>query len=175
MIPSIFEKIKPERRRSTRVTPDPLLTISLPSGNHGIVLDVSHDGVGFLASSPVEEAAAIRFEIGVRSARGSAGSGQLMWKDEAGKRGGLRFADVSEELRTLLTQLLPLETPRASKAPQKKVQRVPASVSKKSETNAESERRILGSDDIPDMPHFGSKIAAASAAAYPLDTRERRF
>jgi hypothetical protein len=175
MTPSIFETAKAERRRSARVTPDPLLTISLPSGNHGIVLDVSHDGVGFLASSPLEETATIRFEICARSARGPGGSGQVVWKDDAGKRGGLRFAEVSEELRALISQFLPMETPQFSKAPQKKVQRVPASVSKKSETNGESERRILGSDDIPDMPHFGSKIAAASAAAYPVDTRERRF
>jgi TPR repeat protein len=175
MTPSISEVIKGERRRSTRVTPDPLLTISLPSGNHGIVLDVSREGVGFLASSPVEEAATIHFEIGPRSARGPGGSGQLVWKDDTGKRGGLRFAHVSEELRTLISQLLALQQPQASKATQKKVPSVPPSLSKKSETNAESERRILGSDDVPDMPDFRTKVALESAAAYPVDTRGRNF
>jgi hypothetical protein len=48
-------------------------------------------------------------------------------------------------------------------------------VSKKSETNAQSERRILGSDDIPEMPDFARRAAAASAAAYPVDTPERTF
>ncbi len=175
MTPSILETIKAERRRSARVTPDPLLTISLPSGNHGIVLDVSHDGMGFLASSPVEEAAKIQFEICARSARGLAGSGRLVWKDDDGKRGGLRFAEVSVELRALISQFLPMETPQVSKSPKKKVHGAHPSVSKKSETNAESDRRILGSDDVPDMPDFGRKAAAASAAAYPVDTRGRTF
>jgi TPR repeat protein len=68
-----------------------------------------------------------------------------------------------------------METPRASKAPQKKVPSVNPSLSKKSETNAESDRRILGSDDIPDMPDFGRKVAVASAVVYPVDTRGRNF
>lgn len=173
MKPSLSDVIKGERRRSARVTPDPLLTICLPSGNHGIVLDVSHEGVGFLASSPVEETATIRFEICARAPQGPAGSGQLMWKDDSGKRGGLRFAEVSEELRNLIAQFVPAKTEEASKASPKKLSRAHAGLPKRSETDSESNRRILGSDDIPDMPHFGRK--AAAAAAYPVDTRERTF
>ena len=108
-------------------------------------------------------------------ARGPAGNGQLVWKDDIGKRGGLRFTDVSEELRTLISQLLPMETPQTSKAPQKKVPSVHASLAKKSETDSESKRRILGSDDIPDMPDFGRKVAVAAAAACPVDTRGRNL
>src|ERR1700719_4275807 len=117
MTQSLSQLTKEERRRSSRLTPAPLLPICLPSGNYGIVLDVSPEGVGFLASSPVEEAATIRFEISSRSTRGPEGSGQLMWKDGSGKRGGLRFTNVSDELRALIAQFLPAEAPRASKIP----------------------------------------------------------
>ena len=138
-----------ERRRSPRVTPDPLLTICLPSGNYGIVLDVSHDGVGFLASSPVEEAQTIRFEISARSTRGPEAVGQLMWKDNSGKRGGLRFTNVPEDLRELIRPILP---GRQSLAAQ------PALAAQIPLEIAAEEPKILGSDDIPNLPQFEERI-----------------
>jgi hypothetical protein len=103
-------KIRPsrisDRRREKRVTPDPFLVIRLASGNAGIVLDVSQGGLGLLASAPLEETQAIYFEISGRSTPGcgpgSAGAGQVMWKDATGKRAGLKFTALPEELRTLI-------------------------------------------------------------------------
>src|ERR1700690_1030990 len=99
-------KIRPSRirgrRREKRVTPDPFLVIRLSSGNAGIVLDVSQGGLGFLASTPVEETQAIYFEISRRSTPGSVGAGQVMWKDGTGKRAGLKFTALPEELRALI-------------------------------------------------------------------------
>ena len=145
-----------ECRRSLRVTPDPLLTISLPSGNYGVVLDVSHDGLGFLASSPVDDAETIRFEISARSTRGPEASGELVWKDSTGKRGGLRFADMPEDLRELLRSFLPHERP---------VKRVLAPTMSPTivfERGTGKERRILGSDDIPDLPQFDATMRRTS-------------
>ena len=100
-----------ERRRHPRVTPDPLLVIRFASGTTGIVLDVSHEGLGFLASAPVPETQAVHFEISGRSTPRSEAAGQLMWKDSSGKRAGLRFTQVPEEMRLLIHQWLPAAEP----------------------------------------------------------------
>jgi hypothetical protein len=98
-------------RRGPRVTPDPLLIIRLPTGNHGIVLDLSEQGLGFLAASPVDEGRSIRFVLSDRSNRKSEATGQLMWKDAAGKRCGLQFTEVSNELRDLIQSCLGQDDP----------------------------------------------------------------
>jgi len=100
-----------ERRRHRRVTPDPLLVIRFASGTTGIVLDVSHEGLGFLASAPMPETQAVHFEISGRSTPRSEAAGQLMWKDSSGKRAGLRFTQVPEEMRLLIHQWLPAAEP----------------------------------------------------------------
>jgi len=105
-IPASLRKPQ-ERRRTLRVTPDPFLVIRLSSGNSGVVLDVSRDGLGFLASAPVEETETLHFEISGRTAAASAASGQLMWKDVTGKRAGVRFTHLPEDLRALLGRYLP--------------------------------------------------------------------
>jgi hypothetical protein len=105
-IPASLRKSQ-ERRRTLRVTPDPFLVIRLSSGNSGVVLDVSRDGLGFLACSPLEETGTLRFEIAGRTTAASAAAGQLMWKDVTGKRAGVRFTQLPEDLRALLGRYLP--------------------------------------------------------------------
>ena len=105
-IPASLRKPQ-ERRRTLRVTPDPFLVIRLSSGNSGVVLDVSRDGLGFLASAPVEETETLRFEISGRTTAASAAAGRLMWKDVTGKRAGVRFTQLPEDLRALLGRYLP--------------------------------------------------------------------
>jgi hypothetical protein len=97
----------PERRRKSRATPDPYLVIRFDSGNTGVVLDVSLEGLGFLASAPVVEARDVRFEISSRTMPRFAAAGQLMWKDGSGKRAGLRFTQLPEELAILIRRCLP--------------------------------------------------------------------
>ena len=98
-----------ERRRSLRVTPDPFLIIRLPSGNQGLVLDLSPEGVGFLATAAVEQQdAAIRFEIARQSQSGWEAAGRLVWTDPSGKRGGLRFTHLPEDLQALIHDFVAL-------------------------------------------------------------------
>lgn len=85
-----------------RVTPDPLWIIRLPEGNQGVVLDVSAEGLGFLAAAAVRERAAFRFEMGTRAGRAAEASGRLVWNHPGGKRGGLLFTHLPPEARELL-------------------------------------------------------------------------
>jgi hypothetical protein len=98
-----------DRRSSLRVTPDPFLVIRFPSGNYGVVFDVSDGGLGFLAYSPIVETQPIRFEISAKSAPTCEGMGRLVWNDTSGKRAGLKFTQVSEELQALIRSCSPGE------------------------------------------------------------------
>ncbi len=82
--------------------PDSPLVICFPSGNRGIVLDISPGGVGFLAGAPLEEDEPICFMISGKSAAMTEAAGELMWKDGASRRAGVRFTHVNEGLRTLI-------------------------------------------------------------------------
>jgi PilZ domain-containing protein len=89
----------PERRLSTRKTPENLAYISLPSNNGGIVIDVSEGGLGFHAIGPVDADGPIHFRFAIDSAARVAAVGELAWKDKTGKTGGLRFTELPEEIR----------------------------------------------------------------------------
>jgi hypothetical protein len=95
-----------ERRKSLRVTPDPLWIIRLPEGNQGVVLDVSAEGLGFLAVAAVKERATFRFEMGTRGGGAAEASGRLVWNHPGGKRGGLLFTHLPPEARELLRGLV---------------------------------------------------------------------
>jgi cell division septation protein DedD len=87
-----------ERRLTTRKTLERLTYIDLPSHNGGIVTDVSEGGLGFHAVAPVENTGPIHFSF-TGGSQPIAGLGELMWTDEKGKIGGLRFTELAEEIR----------------------------------------------------------------------------
>jgi PilZ domain-containing protein len=89
----------PERRLSTRKTPEHLAYISLPSNNGGIVIDVSEGGLCFHAIAPVEADGPIHFRFAIDSEEKIRAVGELAWRDETGKSGGLRFTELPEEIR----------------------------------------------------------------------------
>ena len=88
-----------ERRLSIRKTPEHLSYLSLRSGNGGIVLDVSEGGLRFQAIAPVEADGPIHFRFAIDSATRIKAIGELAWKDETGKIGGLRFIQLPDETR----------------------------------------------------------------------------
>ena len=93
-----------ERRQYSRKTLNPLPYINLPSGNGGIVLDVSERGLCFRAMAPVQKSGPIEFSFTARS-KLVCGTGELVWVDRAKKMGGLRFTDLPysalEQIREL--------------------------------------------------------------------------
>jgi hypothetical protein len=85
--------IKEQRRRYPRKTLNPLPHIHLPCSNGGIVLDVSEQGLRFRAIAPVEQSGPIVFSFTSHSSL-VAGTGELVWIDQAKKTGGLRFTEL---------------------------------------------------------------------------------
>lgn len=88
-----------ERRLSTRKTPKHFAYLSLPMNNGGIVVDVSEGGLGFRAIAPVEADGPIHLRFAIDSDTRISAVGELAWKDETGKIGGLRFTEISDEGR----------------------------------------------------------------------------
>ncbi len=88
-----------ERRLNTRKTPKQFAYLSLPMNNGGVVVDVSEGGLGFRAISPVEADGPIHFRFAIDSDARITAVGELAWKDETGKIGGLRFTEISDEAR----------------------------------------------------------------------------
>ena len=88
-----------ERRLSLRKPLKHLSYLSLSRDNGGIVLDVSEGGLRFRSIAPVVADGPIRFRFAIDSAVRIAAIGELAWKDETGKTGGLRFTQLPDEIR----------------------------------------------------------------------------
>jgi hypothetical protein len=105
--------IPDERRLSLRKTPDHLAYLSLPCDNGGIVIDVSEGGLGFRAIAPVKADGPIHFRFSIDSAVRICAVGELAWKDETGKTGGLRFTQLPDEVREQISVWAGQSTARA--------------------------------------------------------------
>jgi hypothetical protein len=94
-----------ERRHHPRVKLERLTYINLTSGNGGIVLDMSENGLALQAVAPIE-GNALRFRLSIGSTNEFEAMAELVWRDSTRKRGGLRFTqlpkDLEKEIRTLL-------------------------------------------------------------------------
>jgi hypothetical protein len=88
--------IEQSRRQYRRKTLNPLPYINLPSGNGGLVLDISEQGLRFRAIAPLEKSGPIPFSFKSNSNL-IAGTGELVWFDETKKTGGLRFTQLPYE------------------------------------------------------------------------------
>ena len=103
-----------DRRQSPRMKVMELAYVNLDPDNGGIILDISEGGLCFRSTGPVKQTETIRFWYSPRShqimvrqveeqTRGvsrliEAGS-ELAWTDGTGKKGGLRFTNLSTEAR----------------------------------------------------------------------------
>jgi hypothetical protein len=88
--------IEQSRRQYTRKTLNPLPYISFPSGNGGLVLDISEQGLCFRAIAPLEKSGPIPFSFKSNSNL-ITGTGELVWFDHTKKTGGLRFTQLPYE------------------------------------------------------------------------------
>jgi TonB family protein len=87
-----------ERRRQTRTRPGALVYLDLGAANGGIITDLTEDGAGVQAVSPLDAltTVAIRFQVPNSQTRIKAAA-QIMWVSESRRHAGLRFLDFAEE------------------------------------------------------------------------------
>jgi hypothetical protein len=88
--------MKPERRRSPRISLSGLAYINFDSNCGGIVVNISDEGLCFHTIAPIERSDTVRFWF-LTNGRRIEAEGRLMWTDETRKTGGLRFNALSTE------------------------------------------------------------------------------
>jgi len=88
-----------ERRRNPRTRVADCVYLNIEPDNGGILLDVSWTGLGFQTAAPIAIGEQIDFRLSAGWNNDIELSGELIWLDETRKRGGLRFGQMSEEVR----------------------------------------------------------------------------
>src|ERR1700676_4344373 len=88
---AMSQPIKPERRRTPRMTVQGITYIHLEPDNGGIVVNVSDGGLGFHTVAPVHPTEKIHFGSSLQPNHRIEAISELAWTDETKKIGGLRF------------------------------------------------------------------------------------
>jgi len=102
-----LESTKHDKRAILRRRTQQLVYLELGRENGGVMLNLSEQGCGFQAITPVK-CGETRFAFQINGGRRIAGDAEIVWSDEAGILGGLRFlnlpAEAHREIRLWLTE-----------------------------------------------------------------------
>lgn len=93
-----------ERRHSPRTRIADCVYLNIEPDNGGILLDVSSTGLGFQTAAPIAAGEQIDLRLSAGWNSDVELCGDLIWLDETRKRGGLRFGQLPEEVRTHIQQ-----------------------------------------------------------------------
>jgi PilZ domain len=94
-----------EQRAIVRKRTQQLVYLELGRDNGGVMLNLTEQGCGFQAITPVK-LGGTSFAFQMSGGRRISGDGEVVWTDEGGVTGGLRFTDVSLEARKQIRQWL---------------------------------------------------------------------
>jgi hypothetical protein len=90
--------MKLDKRLIVRKRTQQLVYLELGRDNGGVMLNLSEDGCSFQAITPVKCGEA-RFAFQISGGRRIAGEAEVMWVDDVGIMGGLRFLNLPAEAR----------------------------------------------------------------------------
>jgi len=91
-----LESTKQDKRTIVRRRTQQLVYLELGRENGGVMLNLSEQGCGFQAITPVKPGET-RFAFQINGGRRIAGDAEVVWADEAGIMGGLRFLNLPVE------------------------------------------------------------------------------
>jgi hypothetical protein len=92
------ESMKQNKRAIVRRRTQQLVYLELGRENGGVMLNLSEEGCGFQAITPVK-IGETRFGFQINGGRRIAGDAEIVWADESGVMGGLRFVNLPPEAR----------------------------------------------------------------------------
>lgn len=92
------ETMKQNKRAIVRRRTQQLVYLELGRENGGVMLNLSEEGCGFQAITPVK-IGETRFGFQINGGRRIAGDAEIVWADESGVMGGLRFIALPPEAR----------------------------------------------------------------------------
>jgi hypothetical protein len=89
--------------------PQHLVYIELGSGNGGMMLGICEEGLSYRAVSPLTSDGPVNFAFALDGKNRLQGVGEIVWSEDAGKTGGLKFTSVSPQFREALRAWLASE------------------------------------------------------------------
>jgi hypothetical protein len=92
------DSMKQNKRTIVRRRTQQLVYLELGRENGGVMLNLSEEGCGFQAITPVK-CGESRFGFQINGGRRIAGDAEIVWADESGVMGGLRFLNIPPEAR----------------------------------------------------------------------------
>jgi len=92
------ETMNQNKRAIVRRRTQQLVYLELGRENGGVMLNLSEEGCGFQAITPVKMGES-RFGFQINGGRRIAGDAEITWADESGVMGGLRFVNLPVEAR----------------------------------------------------------------------------
>jgi len=90
------ESMRQDKRSIVRRRTQQLVYLELGRENGGVMLNLSREGCGFQAITPVK-CGETRFGFQINDGRRIAGDAEIVWADESGVMGGLRFINLPPE------------------------------------------------------------------------------
>jgi hypothetical protein len=90
------ESMRQDKRSIVRRRTQQLVYLELGRENGGVMLNLSQEGCGFQAITPVK-CGETRFGFQINGGRRIAGDAEIVWADESGVMGGLRFINLPVE------------------------------------------------------------------------------
>jgi hypothetical protein len=98
--------MKPERRCKSRETPVELSYIQFEPEGGGIVVDASEQGLAFHAATALRQAGPIQLCVSPNPMQQIKLTAEIVWIDETKKSGGVRFTELTAEVRNQVLQWL---------------------------------------------------------------------
>lgn len=89
--------------------PQHLVYIELGPGNGGMMLGICEEGLSYRAVSPLTSDGPVNFAFALDGKNRLQGVGEIVWSEDAGKTGGLKFTSVSPQFREALCAWLASE------------------------------------------------------------------
>ena len=89
-----------ERRLGPRSKMVEIIYMNMQAENGGILLDISASGLGFQLASSMAKERAISFRLSAEGIEDLEISAEVAWLDDDRKRGGLRFGQLPEKVRS---------------------------------------------------------------------------
>ena len=113
--------VKSERRRKSRNRPLSLVYVELPSGNGGMMRDLSEEGFAIRAMLPLRAGEHTPFSFSLNESVHIDGEAKILWVEENGRVAGVRFTQISSVARALIHDWLsrPQDSPKAKELPTK--------------------------------------------------------
>ncbi len=93
-----MDSMKQDQRLIVRKRTQQLVYLELGRDNGGVMLNLSEDGCSFQAITPLK-CGETRFAFQISGGRRIAGEAEVMWVDDVGIMGGLRFLNLPAEAR----------------------------------------------------------------------------